>query len=72
MIRPSDATMGELPEVVRDYIVDLEKLVEKHDSAYMKLKSVLCDPEGYVSIDGSDGDKDEIQKALALLEGKKY
>lgn len=70
MIRPSDAMMAELPDVVSVYIQDLEYHISLADRAYYKLKGVLCNPEGYVSIDGSDGDKEEIQKAFALLEGR--
>jgi hypothetical protein len=37
-------------------------------NAISDLKAVLCDTEGEVSIQGSDEDRDTVQKALAELE----
>lgn len=37
------------------------------DEALRKLRAVLCDPIGNVVIDGSDGDREEVQRALGLL-----
>ena len=50
----------------------LERECERLKSYFGKIKSllvpVLCDPEGYVCLHGSITDKEEIQKALAILE----
>lgn len=68
MIKPSDATMAEIPDVVRDYIFELEQKIGFADKAFNIFRGVLCNPEGYVCIDWPDGDKEESQKAMALLE----
>lgn len=36
------------------------------------LKSVLCNPDGVVCIDGSDADREIIQTALRNIEHKYY
>jgi hypothetical protein len=51
------------PIIIRDQKIRM-KLAKEH------IENVCCNPEGYVCTDGSDGDKEEIQKALTLLEGK--
>lgn len=37
------------------------------EEALRKLRAVLCDPIGNVVIDGSDGDREEVQRALGML-----
>ncbi|MFU2950019.1 hypothetical protein ACM7M3_29745 [Pseudomonas aeruginosa] len=37
------------------------------EEALRKLRAVLCDPIGNVVIDGSDGDREEVQQALGML-----
>ncbi|WP_260477194.1 hypothetical protein [Pseudomonas aeruginosa] len=37
------------------------------EEALRKLRAVLCDPVGNVVIDGSDGDREEVQRALGML-----
>ena len=70
MTRPQDAIIKSLSGQVQDYIRDLESRFGMANRAYLKLSSILCDSQGYVTFDFTDSDKHEIQKALALLEGK--
>lgn len=35
--------------------------------ALKAIRAVTCDPDGNVSIDGSDADREEIAKALAVI-----
>lgn len=37
------------------------------EDALCKLRAVLCDPVGNVVIEGSDGDREEVQRALGML-----
>ena len=60
--------MAELPEVVNEYIFELEKRLSCAEKAFNNFKSVLCDPDGYLCFDFTDGDKEEIQKGFVLLE----
>ena len=68
MMKLSDAIMAELPKLVRNYILNLEGKIYFADKAYNNFRSVLCTPDGYLSVDFSDGDSEELKKGLNFLE----
>lgn len=51
-----------------DYIKELEYKILRRDEALDRLKGLVCDPDGYICVNWSDGDKAELQKVLTLLE----
>lgn len=55
---------------LRERVARLKGIWEAKGEARGMLESVLCDPEGKVCIDGSDGDRRVIAQALCLLGGE--
>ncbi|HCF9841079.1 TPA: hypothetical protein NI805_006371 [Pseudomonas aeruginosa] len=46
------------------YVIPIYSRPVPVEEALRKLRAVLCDPVGNVVIDGSDGDREEVQRAL--------
>ncbi len=49
------------------YVIPIYSRPVPVEEALRKLRAVLCDPVGNVVIDGSDGDREEVQRALGIL-----
>ncbi|EPY8510979.1 TPA: hypothetical protein NH769_001662 [Pseudomonas aeruginosa] len=49
------------------YVIPIYSRPVPVEEALRKLRAVLCDPVGNVVIDGSDGDREEVQRALGML-----
>ncbi|HHM8695746.1 hypothetical protein [Pseudomonas aeruginosa] len=49
------------------YVIPIYSRPVPVEEALRKLRAVLCDPVGNVVIDGSDDDREEVQRALGML-----